>query len=558
MSFNKEVNRNIPLRPLNKGMRQDIPAQMMEVGSFRDVVGMIADQQGLRRSPPQSRELSLGAQLDPSTGGPIDVAFNFQNETVDEIIVGAGGYWWKAHPTSGFEKLTSEETGDNTLNNGISFVPDWTIYNSLGVLRALMVDGDNDTFKVYDGVSISTMSFFPDSERQTFPSKPNAITYFQDRVWVGCNNTLLWSSPGSYENFPSVNYLTFDNFGDIKSIIPLGNLLVVFFRDAIYFGRPTSIVNLPFTFTRLDTGTVGVIGQSAWCKFDDGIFFIGEDDVYYLSATSSVTPVGSPVAKSMLSNQRVGDWSRAVVDVETNRILFAIANNRAYVGLWSFNYKTKGWSRESADGGEGLFSLRLPSTNIWGDPPTIDGTLDIDGRGEFDTWGEESDLVSPATAGSLMGGIPLGSSETTPDPLSWELLQRSDGKTHFAFITKNTRFYVFDPYVTGACNIRIESGDFDLGVPDRKKTMNRIGVKLAEPIQNGVEFLLRVSTDRGRTWKTWLNNSMIIEPGKDETWFYFRATGSLFRFELKTTSTTEDFIISEIVLRGKPRGLEVR
>ena len=70
--------------------------------------------------------------------------------------------------------------------------------------------------------------------------------------------------------------------------------------------------------------------------------------------------------------------------------------------------------------------------------------------------------------------------------------------------------------------------------------------------------MVRVSNDRGRTWKTWIDRSLVIGPGEDEDWISFRSTGSLFRFQLTSTSLADDYIISEIVIRGKNRGLEVR
>lgn len=542
--MDKQPNRNIPLRPLNKGMRLNEPAQMMEIGAFRDVAGLVAGEQGLRRSPPPVLTFDLGTQLDPATDGPISQAFNFNYPGGDEIIVAGKNYWYKMHPVSGLTPLTPASPGDNQLAIDRTFIPDYAVYSALGVTRALMVDGEADVPKIYDGTSIAPITFDPDSQMQSFPATPKAISFFDNRVWLGCGNTLVWSNIASWESYDAINYLTFDQFGDIKKIVSMGSLLVVFFTNAIYFGRPANYTGLPYAFTKLDTGSIGLVGQGALTKFDDGLFFIGQDDVYYMSSAAAISPVGSPIASAMLDGKTRMDWSRAIVDVRMNRILFGVGEDQQFTGLWSFNYKTKGWSRESAFGTNSMFSLRIPSSNIWGNPPTIDGTMIIDGVGEVDRWSGTEGL----TPGTLM-----------EQNLTWELMQRSDSVTNFAFLVGNTRFYVLDPDSAPArTDIRVESGDFDFGEPDRKKTVNRLGVKLGEISDYPVEFNLRVSTDRGRTWKTWVGQHLLINPGEDESWMYFRATGSLFRFELTSTSTSDEYIINEIVLRGKARGLEVR
>jgi hypothetical protein len=529
------VNQNIALRPLSGGMRLDKPPQQMEPGEFLDLVGVLPTQEGLKRSPlPQLAFSGPSATALPDAQFPIRDAFYLDPDGSAEIVVVGQTHLYKAHPQLGYIPIDDTVTIDVPRRT----VPDWTVWDSLGTRDLILVDGSTSVPWTYDGSDLEAFTFSGESELSSFYATPNAVQSFADRLWVGGGNILQWSEIGLRDRFQTVSYYSFPSSGTIQAIVPLGSLLVVFFSDAVYFGRPTSILDLPYIFTRIDSGNIGIVGQRAWCTYDDAIFFVGQDDVYYLSSTSSIQSIGSPVKSQMLRDTSNAWNTRVVLDPQEDRLIFGIGHN-SNLELWNLVYPTKAWSRESRDV-QGLFALRPTSSNYWKDKLGVQGTV----NGVVFT-----DWASLRTA-----------------QITWYDTKRNTGNQYSVYIQIDNALYSLASDLVGEVDILIESGDYDLGAPDQKKTINRLGMKLNDILQQtDIRATVMTSTNRGRDWKFQdtsilevLHEIVGVQDGEDEDWTDFRSTGSLFRFKLQINQVCEDFTISEITFRGKVRGYEVR
>jgi len=233
---------------------------------------------------------------------------------------------------------------------GFHRIPDWAVTKGAFVFT----DNSSRGLLVYDGTSVG-----PYNATQTpVLTEIDTIAYFSDRLWIGSMTEtgvdewfrLRWTSVTDLETFPVSNYLDFvGQRTPLWRLLPLGNLLVAYFRDAIHYGRPTNIVNLPYDFTPYDTGNVGIVGPRAITSWLDSHWFVGQDDIYSLSATRALERIGTAVLRDTILNQDV-DLEKTLVtaDPENERIVFQFFSKTSgeVEYLWNYYYKTESWTRE--------------------------------------------------------------------------------------------------------------------------------------------------------------------------------------------------------------------
>lgn len=390
----------------------------------------------------------------------------------------------------------------------------------------IFVDGSRVPYK-FDGTTFTTLN----AAITTFPE---SIAYFRDRLYYGkvtisgseYRYRVTWSEPGVFNAIPVTNYVDLPyQSGEIVKLVPMGNTLVAFFKNAVYLGVPSQIPTLPVYFQRIDTGNVGLVGMKAVVNFFDSIFFVGQDDIYQLS-TSGLNPIGTPIVKKSL--QEADDLSRiyAVVDSDKSRVVFGFPKSGTNIEeLWTYDYRSKAWGMEK------VTCESLSDAAIF-QGYTIDGldsiSSTIDG---LDTYFNSINSMTYLSEGG------------------YEIYPTVDGRLEY-FLSQTTD--------EGGARITsiIETQDYDLSKPGYNKVWSELSFKIESPITSDITYVIEGSIDRGTNWKA-LGN-LTVTTGDTEGKTSFKLFGGIGRFRLTSNTDNEQYIVNEILLKTKLRGKEVR
>lgn len=401
---------------------------------------------------------------------------------------------------------------------------------------------------------------FDQGENAEVISEINCLAYHDYRLWLGgmtldgvrYPGRIIWGKRSSPYD-PAFSERSDGEFLDIIGpkteilrIEALGSLLVCYFGDAVYFGRPTNIVGLPYDFTLLNTGGIGLVGPRALCSVNDGHFFVGQDDVYFLSAAGGLEKIGSAVVDRTIDAYS-GSLEHTVVvaDPKESRVLFAFRNASGnFDEVWAFNYTYSSWYRMDI-AGQSLSQVSRVTSITWDDfPQGVPTDPEWEAPTAADTWED------PAWKDK-----------------AWAELMPS---TEFARLVVVSDNQMYSPAEGNwLCELRgaapamvLESGDMDFGQPDVVKTATRLTVKLEsvhdltgqEDESAFIRFRVETSTNRGRTWKD--HGWIVIGVGQDEGKLNFLHTGSMVRFRLTCGSNVAGYKVTEVGLRVRQRGLE--
>jgi len=416
---------------------------------------------------------------------------------------------------------------------GLSAVVDWIIHE--GYL--LLVDGKR-SIMAYD-LATETIDYWIDDPGK-YPAGATklvagCIASFQDRVWVGYieddvdgiqRQRIRWSALADSRNFSiTTNYLDLPYVnGALRRLIPQNVSLVAYFDDGVYRGTQTNYPLLPVRFDPVETGGVGLVGMKAVNAYLGGHFFIGQDDIYFLSLEGA-SRIGTPIAKDSLRKCEHPDRCYVAIDPWNYSIVFGVPGNEVYMeNLWRYNYKAQAWSYDKIQ----TYMIANPVVNASLDWDDLSGTTWDDLHLAFPTW----------------------DSINLDDPRKFLYIEYG-GRIWKATVDGATDF--------GATPIVAEliSKDHDLNAPDAIKTVVRLAVKIEseETLAGNLDFTVAVSTNRGRVWKT--VGTLHIRAGYDEGYVNFRATGSTFRFRLQTSSAVTSYSITEYTMRVRVSGEEL-
>jgi hypothetical protein len=597
MSDSNQISnpRNIPLRPLNKGMIRNLPSNGLPEGAVWTAKNYIVGQRGPKRRPaftlhgsgtlfnfPPIRNLLVLYQSNGSkqvvgvdrkllyevgqnsltrhtwdwntgtilaSSGSVEVAGSGTLWTSASAELQAGDVLHLSYGDSiaemveilsvdGSETLTLLTAPSNThvsaayaIHRGFKainpYTLDWTVVDN----KLVFADSTRPLFS-YDG---STFGAYDSS----FDWIPTGVTFFKDRLWCiriqkGANDyrqRIVWSTTLDKTDFDiTTRFVDLPYSGGYGSrLVGLGNLLIAYFEDAIYFGRPTNIAgdSLPLAFERIDTGGVGLVGGRAVVPWLDGHFFVGQDDIYYLS-NSGFERIGTPVVEDTIrsTNELWGVY--AAVDAARDRVVFGFPGDDGYqfTKLWSFNYKSKAWSYDEISCSM-IAGAESSSTIEW---DTLDTVLTVN------NWDTGFQLYE-----------------------SWDSIQAASGRRFYLGQGGKLNYLQEDSATTDTGNVPVstvlETADFDDGMPDLKKTTTRLSVKIDTILSADLSFLVEVSNDRGRNWSSC--GTLVIPSGDDEGYVNFLSTGSTIRFRLSSSSEVASYRIMELVRRTKGRGIEL-
>lgn len=417
------------------------------------------------------------------------------------------------------------------------------------IRRAFKTDYDN--FVISTGKS--GLIFFTDGTRTPFSfdgttyqpysasitEVSEVLLYFSDRLWAGkveasgsdYRSRLIWTSTTDTSDFtPSAADLSLDlpyMPGRIRRLLGLGDNLIAYFDDSIWFGRRTNIAGnaLPYYFTRIETITnVGIVGQKAVCQYSNGHFFVGNNDVYYLTSDMNIQPLDSPIKSDLLSNYDNLYGTIVVHDNLNKCIKIGIQGNSGSIEkIWNFYYRTNAWSYESVSF-SAIANTELNMFLTIDDLPTYAAT--IDGLG--DVWPSINQIGAGQPGYTMLTGqgdrVLLLEQDSTAD------------------------------YGAGIA-ATFETPDYDFDELDKLKTFTRFSLKINNYAISDIIFEIYGSTNRGRTY-TYLGRLTISANG-DENFIDFKITGSTCRFRVTNSTEVIPFEVIEYSIKVIGRGVDI-
>jgi len=404
----------------------------------------------------------------------------------------------------------------------------------------ILVDGSEGGIYAYNGGYLKPFELhFPgvgeDPDTASYTSA-RTVMYFGGRLYFGCvgllgsnyRQRIVWTEVLDLQETPADAYQDLDETpGQILKLVGLGSLAFVYFNDGLYYGRQTNLAGLPYAFTRLDTGGVGLCSQNAATSFFDGQIFVAPDEIYYVTASSGLEAIGTPVLRnSIRAAAQSGSLDRTVVrvDVPRQRVLFGFSLNggRDLDRIFAYNYTSKAWSY-MGQGSVVTFNVVNFADEIEYD--------DIDANA---TYLDYADILYVSMGGNY----------------SERQLTFVSSSGYIETLSPNAPS---DEQALGAqvpISAVIETGDFDFDEPDTDKTTMELRMKLAQaevPRSLPVVFDVLGSLDRGESWKNC--GRIAIPASKNEGATGFRLTGSTVRFRLSSASIVEPYEVSELTLR---------
>jgi hypothetical protein len=368
----------------------------------------------------------------------------------------------------------------------------------------------------------------------------SCVTFFSERVWIGniiedgayYRQRIRWSSATDHTSFAAADYLDLPYTpGALKRLVPLGVFLAAYFEDAVYLGRATNNPDLPYEFFKVETGSIGLVAVRGVTSALNGHFFLGQDDLYYLS-NNGIEKLNIPVKAPMLGDKDILYDVYITQDPMNDQIIVGFPGRE----MWFFNYRTKAWSYSDNIDFTFVANPLLDLNLTWGD---ISGLMV--GSGITDDW--DTGMASFGSWGAIAG----------PSLLRQVYL----GSGAYVSYLSDSGTTDLDGTSTIAINPRFFTGDFDFGLPDADKTVTRMTIKLKDIPAADVVFTVLGSADGydGVTGTTKALGTLTVAAGTREGKVNFRFTGSELRF-IVVTATTEFFTVTGITFRVAERGME--
>lgn len=420
-----------------------------------------------------------------------------------------------------------------------------------------LVDGNTPLVFKYDGGDFMEPHIIVNDSGVRTIMGARTITHFGNRLYFGdiieydpsvsqyfFGSRIRWTEVLEFGISLSASYQDLvRTSGKVQKLLGMGSLIICYMTDGMYYGLETSLTSIPYNFTLIETGTVTCLGMKAACSYFGGQAFVGQDNVYYISADASVTPFGTNIAETLIDDIVNPEYTYLRMDLDTNRLIVAISTNTSQriTKFYTYNYKSKAWSTRVTD-------ILAPSV-----VQLTDRLYYYElGTDTYETtpyrYYSYASIMFQETMAQLAGFNPRG----------WLYLYEKSQAT-------NVLLDGDDTVVETAVPVEIITPDFDFDEPDINKTALRFGVKITEaPTSvrtNQIRFRLESSIDRGRNWRNL--GIMVIRPGRDEDSLNFRVTGSTIRFRLTSGVEADDtaqelapYDISEITLRLRERAVE--
>jgi hypothetical protein len=599
--WNTAEDIELVLRPLNKGIIRDMPSTNMVTGGAYNVENFVVNTDGLKRRPVTSFLFGSGEVDYPPVRG---TATMYEADGTRHTVVWDEKFLYETSITGLIATYWIFNTGSGTVaNSGIYVIGTdsemgWKDSDVLygDVFTFISPEGDSESHTILEvsGTNSLILATVPSTDygasdysvKKAFYKNPQknlvdhaivqnqiifvdgrrvptaykgtsygiydsditfsaeAVLYHKDRVWFSRIKDAgtdyrwrtMWSTVLDRTDF-DLPIASSEQWLDIpyqsgRPIVSkgLGDMIVLYFTDAIWLLRRTNVGGdrLPYAPEKIETGGVGIAGTMAISSWIDGHFFVGTDDAYYFGIKTGLQPIGNKAIRDAIKSSTNIQYSYVTYDELTNSILFGIPSSGENIAnIWVYNLKSKAWSiypitcsmMAKADVVTEATWDSLDS--VAGVPLTWDSGMQL-----FGTW----DNISGVEYGDSL----LFGKDGMLGEFTWSGLSDGDGS----------------PVQT-----LFETGDFDLGAPNKKKLFKRISVKIKEAITEDLPFNVYASTDKGNNWKN--VGTLAIPAGDDERAINFRRSGSTCRFRFVSSSSVSVYTIEEIVIMVRPRGGEI-
>jgi hypothetical protein len=385
--------------------------------------------------------------------------------------------------------------------------------------------------------------------------KAQAIAFFVGRIFAGnltdgsngSQRTMIrWSKSTDTADFSDTTaYLSLLSQGSpftgaIQRMVPLGTLLVVYLDDAIFIGSPSNTANLPLSFQQLPSGRVGIAGPRAIASFvlpsdgqktgATGHFFVGTDNIYFLSSNLSLQAIGSKIARDSILSCKYPNRIQTSIDYFRRRVRFGFPVNGPQIEkIFEFDWETREWSYEPR------------TTWLIGDAMLSS------------SWSPVGMRTVTGDDMATMTGILMCLSEGVAGTFNRSHFVENNGALWISASNENA----LNPDDTAVALV-IETPDYDEGAPGLVKFWRMLRLKITwdgtlAPASN-IDFTIEISLDRGRTYRD-IGNLTIVE-GNDEGYINFRATGPHIRFRIKSSSPVTPYYITEMTRLASIRGVQ--
>ena len=429
----------------------------------------------------------------------------------------------------------------------------------LGRNAAWFVDGVSPCVFRYDGTwlcPIRVQESSTDATRTMYGAK--YITHFRDRLYFGdvqdgsagtlkahqrirWTEVLGWGLTNDFVESPAINYQDLaGKIGGIVGIIGLEELLFAFTTDAVFYGQQTSLEGLPYAFVELQTGGVSVVGPNAYGGLLGSLIFVGQDDVYTIGLDQGYPvfgKIGTPIANELFP---FAHPTKVTVSVDplNSRVIVGVPtlSPDAIDDLWIWNYRTKGWSKETD------IRLRTLTTSAFANQFRFS---EIDPTWEFD-----SSPISGLSFDSLMR-VPGFAELHAFDTNNYLLKYEADALGHSVFIGGVKTLVPIA--------VEIETPDYDFDMPDDDKTFLAFGMRIRDTAERTetIRLSLEASGNHGTTWRSL--GTLTFPPGDTEDKLAFRFTAGTVRFRVRSGVLAVEgpsWTVLEITLKVKVRGFE--
>lgn len=479
----------------------------------------------------------------------------------DATIEGAGGMDWTASQievgdviildpdgsgngpeTHLIDSITDADTleMDAVAANNHAAGTDYVIRRAFRAVRPYLVDAFPAHNKVYfsDGVrfpyTYDGTTFTTLNASGTYV--PTCLAVFQNRLFGGriqesdraedYRQRIRWSDVGvdNFDTWGSGSYIDLPYFnGAILRLIPYTNMLLVMAEDAIWYGVYQARANNPLAYNKISS-SVGLVGMKAALPWTDGVFFVGQDNVYYFSNRGGLQKIGDAVIKKTIDECQERWRIYVAPDPRNNRIVFGFPKSSSEIQeQWGFNLNTGAWSYDPI-GANSLHGVHILDQVTWADLSGLTWATIAD---TYPTWG------SMASSGFSNPRLYFSSSD--------RVYEFQDGGTLDLGSISPVGY--------------IETPDVELDAPQFNKSWHRVSVKISEAATSDIQLTVHGSIDRGNTWKSL--GTLTISSGADEGKIDFRLLGDQARFKFQTTgNAVNPYTITQFGYRVKLRSTE--
>lgn len=434
-----------------------------------------------------------------------------------------------------------------------------------------------------------------------------SCTFFDDRLWLG-NITeaagttfpqrIWWSDALDFDRFNPLNYMDLPySQGELLAIKPLGPLLVLYFSDTIYIGRATNIIGRPYEFQEINTNGIGLVSQGALGTYDDGHFFVGQDDIYYLSGSAALQRIGTTIRSQTIElTSKLGllDYVQVAPDPSNESVVFLFPNisddlfepTGLATKLWRFYYKPQAWAYDEApvvnDQPQAYFSSISAARSITR-KDTYQDWYDLDGT-SGDPKENTADYVNEWLGDDNLNAVYKdGLGNGSPDTqIEWYDYSSHNELNSFAisapklfmgmyyldttgYWLQNIVYESLEAYEDNInatdydINYQLISADYDFGAPDSAKFTRQFSIRTLEHVNNYFEPSVWISDGKARVnavttnqevwWQRAPSVKFFSNYNEGKTGFLIR--GSIFKFKVQFVRSEERYKISEIILRTK-------